>query len=136
MYLDTSAAVKLLVREKESTALVKHLSAGVRLVSSELLLTEAHRVCLRLGLDGRDAAERLIGVDILGIQSAHLSVAGVLTAPPGRSLRTLDAIHLAAALALEEDEILTYDDQQAAAAEHYGLAVVSPGRPRRWWSEA
>lgn len=45
-----------------------------------------------------------------------------------RTLRTLDAIHLATALALgsELDAFVTYDDRLAAAASAVGLPVVRP----------
>lgn len=44
------------------------------------------------------------------------------------SLRTLDAIHLASALARgpELDAFLTYDDRLAEAARSLGLPVVRP----------
>lgn len=43
-------------------------------------------------------------------------------------LRSLDAIHLAAALLLDADLVLTYDDSLAAACAANGLAVASPER--------
>lgn len=45
------------------------------------------------------------------------------------TLRTLDAIHLATALAAgdELDCILTYDTRLAAAATNHGLTVLAPG---------
>lgn len=43
-------------------------------------------------------------------------------------LRSLDAVHLAAALALVPDltVVVTYDDRLARAAEASGLVVASP----------
>ena len=43
-------------------------------------------------------------------------------------LRTLDAIHLAAALALSDDlaAVLTYDHRMADAARARGVEVVAP----------
>lgn len=43
-------------------------------------------------------------------------------------LRSLDAIHMAAALSLGDDltELITYDPRMVAAAEGLGLAVTSP----------
>ncbi len=45
------------------------------------------------------------------------------------SLRSLDAIHLTAALVLENelDEVITYDQRMADAAAILGLAVTNPG---------
>lgn len=47
----------------------------------------------------------------------------------GPGLRTLDAIHLAAALAAEDElaAVVTYDDRMAAAAQELGLEAVAPG---------
>lgn len=46
------------------------------------------------------------------------------------ALRSLDAIHIATALAVGDRELqfVTYDDRQAAAARAAGLKVVQPGR--------
>jgi hypothetical protein len=42
-------------------------------------------------------------------------------------VRTLDAIHVATALAIEAvDAFVTYDDRQADAARAVGLPVVRP----------
>jgi predicted nucleic acid-binding protein len=45
-------------------------------------------------------------------------------------VRALDAIHLATALAIDDDELefITYDDRLADAARAEGLTVVQPGR--------
>jgi uncharacterized protein len=44
-------------------------------------------------------------------------------------LRTLDAVHLAAAMALGDDleGVVTYDERFAGAAEAQGIPVVTPG---------
>ena len=43
-------------------------------------------------------------------------------------LRSLDALHLAAAVELgdELDGIVTYDERLSQAASHHGIAVVAP----------
>ena len=53
-----------------------------------------------------------------------LDLAGELVEP----LRSLDAIHVAAALELGEEleAFVTYDRQMTRAAESLGLSVVSP----------
>ncbi|MDP9419380.1 MAG: hypothetical protein M3P53_04410 [Actinomycetota bacterium] len=45
-------------------------------------------------------------------------------------LRTLDAIHLAAATGAGEDlgGVVSYDDRMTAAAEALGLTTLAPGR--------
>ncbi|MGH3886179.1 MAG: PIN domain-containing protein, partial [Pseudonocardiaceae bacterium] len=42
-------------------------------------------------------------------------------------LRSLDAIHLASALLLDADVVLTYDQRLTAACSDSGLAVAAPG---------
>lgn len=42
-------------------------------------------------------------------------------------LRSLNAIHLASALLLDADVVLTYDQRLAVACIHQGLAVAAPG---------
>ncbi|TFC27292.1 PIN domain-containing protein [Cryobacterium sp. TMT1-3] len=51
--------------------------------------------------------------------------AGLLT---GASLRSLDALHIAAALQAEANEFITYDARQQAAAKAVGLRLRAPGR--------
>jgi predicted nucleic acid-binding protein len=51
------------------------------------------------------------------------------------STRTLDALHLAAALELGADleGFVTYDHRLAAACIAEGIDVRAPGRPGGWW---
>lgn len=46
---------------------------------------------------------------------------------PGRSLRSLDALHITAALRLEVDIALIYDVRMRDAAVESGLRVLAPG---------
>jgi predicted nucleic acid-binding protein len=118
--------VKLLVRESETSALRRWLRGGERdLVSSDLLRTELSRVALRLG-DGMQRAEAILaGIIVLPVPTTSFEAARLLEPT---SLRTLDALHLAAALDLgdELDAILTYDERLAAAAMTNGVEVVAP----------
>jgi len=127
LYLDSSAYVKVLVDETESGALRAFLAAGgARRVSSALLRTEALRAVRHLGSDAlaivRDGLRR---VDLIEIDDRILDSAGILEP---RVLRTLDAIHLATALAIGDDldAIVTYDERMIAAAEMLGLATETP----------
>ena len=43
-------------------------------------------------------------------------------------LRSLDAIHLASAVLIDADVVVTYDDRLADACRRNALAVESPGR--------
>jgi predicted nucleic acid-binding protein len=125
-YVDSSALVKLAVREPESVALRRYLARHRPLVSSALARTEVVRALLPLGPDairrGRDVLAR---VDLLRINDRVLDVAGLL-APA--DLRSLDAIHLASAEQFGSDlrSFVTYDERLATAAAGRGLRVVRP----------
>ena len=127
LYLDSSAFVKVVVEEAESTALRAFLAAsGARRVSSALLRAEALRAVRHLGPDALAAVrEGLRRIDLVGIDDRILDSAGILE--PG-VLRTLDAIHLATALALGDDldAVVTYDERMVEAARLVGLASAMP----------
>jgi predicted nucleic acid-binding protein len=127
LYIDASAALKLVVEEPESSALADAL-AGDQLISSEICRVELARALLRLGLG--QGAERLVRgvverIELLRLDDQILDRAGELGP---NDLRTLDAIHLASALAIgrELNAVVTYDRWLAGAAEDAGLAVLSP----------
>lgn len=125
-YLDSSALVKLAVREPESAALRRYLARRRPVVSSALARTEVIRALLPLGseavLRGRDVLAR---VELLRVSDRVLDAAGAL-APT--DLRSLDAIHLASAEQLRSDlrGFVTYDERLASAAAGRGLRVVQP----------
>ena len=127
LYLDSSAFIKIAVEEAESTALRAFLaSTPAQHVSSALLRAEALRAVRQLGPEVlsvvRDGLRR---IDLIGIDDRILESAGMLEP---RVLRTLDAIHLATALAIGDDldAIVTYDDRMIAAARLMGFSTASP----------
>lgn len=125
-YVDSSALVKLAVREAESVALRRYLVRHRPLVSSALARTEVARALLPLGPDAvRRGREVLARVELLRVNDRVLDVAGQLTPP---ELRSLDAIHLASAEQLGADlrGFVTYDERLAAAAVGRGLRVIQP----------
>lgn len=127
LYLDTSAFVKLLVAEAESAAVRSFLADhGGRRVSSALLRTESLRAVRHLGPDAlATVREGLRRVDLIGIDDRILDGAGTLEP---RILRTLDAIHLATAIAVGDDleAIVTYDERMIDAARLVGLPTATP----------
>lgn len=123
-YLDTSAAMKLLVDEAESEALLEVLSGSSRrLAASWLLHTELHCAAGRNPgvISGEAIATVLNTVHLIDITRGDLLAAG--THIP---LRSHDAIHLATALRIGVDEVITYEAELARAADSAGLAVVAP----------
>ena len=125
-YLDSSAIVKLVVREPQSTALRAHLRRRRPLVSSTLARTEVVRALLPLGDQAiRRGLDVLSTLDLVRINDRILTVAGELRPV---ELRSLDAIHLATAQQFDAElnHIVTYDDRMATAAGALGLRVTSP----------
>jgi uncharacterized protein len=127
VYLDASAFVKLVVAEPESPALRRAIARWPQRASSTLLRTETIRALRRSGNTGQvPAARRLLrGIRMVRMDEPLLGRAADLE--PGE-LRTLDAIHLAAALEIGQDlgVMIAYDSRLKAAAQAYGLTVESP----------
>jgi len=125
-YLDSSAIVKLAVREPESAALRRLLRRRRPLVSSALARTEVARALLPLGPSAlRLGNDVLARIELVRVNDRILSAAGTLLPT---DLRSLDAVHLATALELGEDlaRMITYDARMAAGARALGIALASP----------
>ena len=127
-YLDTSAAIKLLVDERESADLAEHIDAGQQeLVSAILLETELRRAVYRHELLTQEAVSAFLATLTLYDMPPSLYMeAGLIGGPNPRSL---DALHVCAALRCGASAILTYDKRMGQAAAAVGLPVISPGAP-------
>ena len=90
------------------------------LVSSDLLETELRRLAVRQGLEQADVTRLLDGV---GDRAVYRN-AGLLPMP---YLRTLDVLHLEAAMRLDAAAVLTHDRRLGEAASSVGLQVIAPG---------
>lgn len=126
LYLDTSAFLKLVMPEPETQALKAHLRHWTWRVSATLLCTEALRAVSRAAPTRVPAVRRLLrGMVLVELDRDLLNRAGILTPV---DLRSLDAIHIAAALSLGSDlgEMVTYDQRMASAARGVGITAVSP----------
>jgi len=126
VYLDASAALKLVVREAESGRLRRWLVDRPERASSALLRTELVRA-VRREEPGRLERAALVLRRLTLHQVADDVLAAAARMDP-LSLRSLDAIHLATALRLadELEAIVTYDQRMIEAAGALGLPVASP----------
>lgn len=127
LYIETSAAAKLLVDEPASSRLAARLDGAVDqdepLLSSMLLETELRRLAVRVDLAQTAVTHLLERFDLMETDRSLYREAGLL---PGRHLRSLDALHLAAALRVGADVMVTYDRRPAEAADAAGLPVLAP----------
>jgi len=129
LYLDASALVKLVQVEADSAALQAYLQAypTERRVTSVLSRTEVLRAVWAGGpLAQQRALTVLEQTEQVPLTRAVLDEAGGLL--PGVRLRTLDAIHLASAIALgtELRTLITYDTGLGQAAADVGLVSFAP----------
>lgn len=131
VYLDTCAALDLFKEEVESEALAQWLNRRPqeRQITGYLRRTELRRALHAVGA----RPETLDRASAWLTRTAHLRMpaevfdaAGDLA--PGSRLRSLDALHVAAASGLGAalTAFVTYDKRLMAAAESAGLRVVAP----------
>ena len=124
-YLDTSAFVKTVIEEPESERLAAWLERRPDRASCALLRTEAIRSVRPHGPDAVAAARSALRtIRLVQLDERLLDAAAELEI----EARSLDAIHVAAALALGRDlaELVTYDRRMERAARELGITVVSP----------
>ena len=133
IYCDSSALLKRLFDEPESTSLeiylADHVSREHELVTSALTRVEinrairARRVASDPGEWFRYERHALSGVHELVLDAPTLSLARTVGSP---ALRSLDAIHLAAAIQADVDLMLTYDQRLAEVAMEMGIETARP----------
>jgi predicted nucleic acid-binding protein len=132
IYLDTSALTKLLIAEPETPELQTWLTAqsghGEYTVTSALGRVELMRVVVQQGEPGQDERARYLldGLDILPLAEPVIALAE--TIGPA-TLRSLDAIHLAASAQIKREltAFVTYDHRLLDGCREVGFATASPG---------
>ena len=129
LYLDSSAAVKLLIPEMESSAMVALVAEFPLLASSVLMRLEISRALHRDPEERvfwRERAQTLLERIVLLDLTPPILLKAETLKPV--SLRSLDAIHLATALTVQQlAAVVTYDRRMAEGARLAGLPAWSPG---------
>lgn len=133
VYLDSSALLKRVFAESESGALVAAVRAyadgDAALVASSLAWVEVSRAVRAADTAGRMDIDAVVDTALSGILDKPITAEVVALArrlaPP--VLRSLDAIHLASALLLDVDVIVSYDARLLAAAAEHRIATRTPG---------
>ena len=127
-YIDSSALLKLVVVEAETAALEADLASRDGLVTSSLAVVECHRA-VRRAANRRivQRAEQIFdAIYLLDLTPVILERASLLQPA---TVRSLDAIHIATALSVDDEdlEVITYDQRMAETARSSGLRVIQPG---------
>jgi len=133
LYVDTSALLKLLVREAESTAIERELMQWPSLATSMITEVELPRAVARAREDRPDTVidGSLILQGVLAsaamIDLSEDIVAGARSVAPVH-VGALDAIHIASALSLGQElaGVATYDNRMADALTDLGIDVIAP----------
>jgi predicted nucleic acid-binding protein len=126
VYLDSSALVKLVIAEAESSPLRRYLTGEPERASCALARVEVLRAVRGSGSAALARARRLLQrLNIVQVDDELLEAAATLDP---RVSRSLDAIHLAAAQLFGDEltAIVTYDRRMAAAASLVALPVAAP----------
>lgn len=127
--MDTSALLKRVVIEAESEAvralLLGRHASGDLLTASSITWLEMWRSLRRAAVVdvGAAVSAALSGVAQLPLAESVLQRAQRVGAD---ELRSLDAIHLASAIAVGADVLVTYDGRLAESAASAGLEVLAP----------
>lgn len=130
LYVDSSALLKRYVDEPDSNSADSVLRSDPSLLTARHTVVEVRRNLTRL-LDERDAAAArsaflrdLSAFSIIELDAATCDTAADIAEMTG--VRTLDALHLAAAHRVGGPSVpfLTYDLRQAQAARGLGFPVV------------
>jgi len=129
LFLDTSALVKRYVAEEGTELVLDRMDGDSEWVVSSVARTEAEITLCRLGFDRDESAEvwRRLREDwerchVVPMDAACLDRAGEIGCR--YEVRTLDALHLAAADRLPRPVlVLTFDRRQADAARAMELLV-------------
>lgn len=126
-YLDTSALRHLLVQHPSTDTVRARLTDDeILAASSQIAVTELHRLGPRVpGLTPQSVDAVLDAIDLIALTPEQLRAAGLLPdLAPGEALRSLDALHLQAALDFGATEFVTSDKRQGKAARAARLAVT------------
>ncbi|MPY81228.1 MAG: PIN domain-containing protein [Actinophytocola sp.] len=134
VYVDSSALLKRVIEEPESQdlrrTLREHVDGQALLLSSRLAAIEVSRAIRARFTLGYAAAADYVDDALSGVSESPISDEVVSLSQrlnPDR-LRSLDAIHVASAMLLDTDLLITYDDRMAEAGEVNGLRCAAPGR--------
>lgn len=129
IYLDTTAMLKLIAPEPETPALTDYLAARTDTVwfTCSLARAELLRATAAMAPAATDHAHHILdGLDTVAMTDRLVAAAAALNPPPRR---TLDALHIAAALTAgpQLHTLITYDPELTEAASRHHITTTHPG---------
>ncbi len=132
LFLDTSALVKRYVAEEGSDRVLELMADDEDWSASALAFVEARVTLCHVGFDDTtlSAVSGALDADwarFFVVPADDLCFAEAIKIGCARRVRTLDAIHLAAADRIGRVTFLTFDSRQREAARALGLGVSEPG---------
>lgn len=129
IYLDTTAMLKLIAQAPETEALTDYLSARTDTVwfTCALARAELLRATAPLPAEATEHAHHILaGLDTVALTDRLVTAATALNPAPRR---TLDALHIAAALTAgtQLHALITYDPELTDAANCHHITTTNPG---------
>ena len=124
-YLDASVAVAVMKDDEDGDVVREFLDRldgeTNTVLSGRLLETELRRTAHRLGISTQVVEATLGNIAIVEHEKTDFRRAGLIDVT---NLGSLDALHLATALRVQADVMITRDRSLAAACENQGLALL------------
>ncbi len=133
VFLDTSAFAKLFIEEQGSVEVGRIVREAEAIRVCSIVLPETLSAARRLVSEGKleaadyDRIKESACNDIAAIEVVAVSdevIARAIDAIERSQIRTLDALHIGAAISVEASRFVTSDSRQAAAARDAGLEVI------------
>ena len=125
-YVDSSAIIKLIIREAESEALAAAMRTYDAHLTSDAAMVEVPRAVRRARVDGGRITTRVLGrFASVTLDRQVIELAAELEPS---SLRSLDAIHIASAMSVEITDLvfIAYDRRCLDGARRANLSTSSP----------
>ncbi len=129
IYLDPTAIMKLITQTPESPALTDYLRlhTSTTWFTCALSRAEVMRAAAAIHPDATEHAQRVLaGLDLVAVTDRLLDAAIALIPAPGR---TIDALHIAAALSAGPrlHTLITYQPELAHDTADHNINAIHPG---------
>jgi predicted nucleic acid-binding protein len=124
-YIDSSAIIKLIIKEEESQALLRVINQ--KMFTSVLAKVEVGRTLARSGTSITKVRDQVMHhLDFLPISEEVINLIDEIPLP--RQVRSLDSIHIGSAHLVSEliDGVITYDKDMQQALTQLGIIWLAP----------